>query len=478
MHDIKFIRDNPEAFDRAIALRGVAPQSAALIELDRKRRTAQTEFDELQGRRNTLSKEIGVAKGRKDEARAAELMAEVAALKDRLGQLEAEQKTQEDALTDALSRIPNLPADDVPPGLDEKSNVEQRRHGAPKNYSFKPKEHFDLGEGLGYMDFAAGVKLAGARFTVVKSQLARLERALGQFMLDLHTTEFGYTEMQPPMLVNDASAFGTGQLPKFGDDLFRTINYSAVRDELKRIHDNFTKQGKTLLSDTDDWFKVLDQEVFLKSNEVLNDARFRYWLIPTAEVPLTNLARDLIIDEAELPWRFTALTACFRSEAGAAGRDTRGMIRQHQFNKVELVSIVAPEKSADEHERMTAAAETVLKRLELPFRTMLLCAGDMGGAARKTYDLEVWLPGQNQYREISSCSNCGDWQARRMNARCRAPGEKQTRFVHTLNGSGLAVGRTLIAVMENYQNEDGSISVPDALRPYTGGLSRIEKVSK
>ncbi|MBS4048449.1 MAG: serine--tRNA ligase [Alphaproteobacteria bacterium] len=428
MHDIKLIRDNPEAFDRAIARRGVAPLSANLIELDRKRRSAQTEFDELQGKRNTLSKEIGAAKAKKDEARATELMTEVAALKDRLGILEVEQKAHEEALTDALSRIPNLPAEDVPDGLDEKGNVELRRTGAPKNYSFKPKEHFDLGEGLGYMDFANGVKLAGARFTVVKSQLARLERALGQFMLDLHTSEFGYTEMQPPMLVNDATAFGTGQLPKFGDDLFRTTT--------------------------------------------------GYWLIPTAEVPLTNLARDLIIDESELPWRFTALTACFRSEAGAAGRDTRGMIRQHQFNKVELVSIVSPDKSVEEHERMTEAAETVLKRLDLPFRTMLLCAGDMGGAARKTYDLEVWLPGQDQYREISSCSNCGDWQARRMNARCRAPGEKQTRFVHTLNGSGLAVGRALIAVMENYQNEDGSISVPDALKPYTNGLIKIEKVGK
>lgn len=427
MHDIKLIRENPEAFDRAIARRGVSPQSANLIELDRKRRAAQVEFDELQGKRNSLSKEIGVAKGKKDEARATELMTEVAALKERLGLLEVEQKAHEEALTDALSRIPNLPAEDVPEGLDEKSNVEQRRHGAPKNYRFKPKEHFDLGEGLGYMDFAAGVKLAGARFTVLKSQLARLERALGQFMLDLHTAKFGYTEMQPPLMVNDASAFGTGQLPKFGDDLFRTTT--------------------------------------------------GYWLIPTAEVPLTNLARDLIIDESELPWRFTALTACFRSEAGAAGRDTRGMIRQHQFNKVELVSIVSPDKSVEEHERMTEAAETVLKALDLPFRTMLLCAGDMGGGARKTYDLEVWLPGQDQYREISSCSNCGDWQARRMNARCRAPGEKQTRFVHTLNGSGLAVGRALIAVMENYQQEDGSIAVPDALKPYMGGLTKIEKVS-
>jgi seryl-tRNA synthetase len=428
MHDIKLIRENPEAFDKGVGRRGVAPQSAILIELDRKRRSAQTEFDELQGRRNALSKEIGIAKGKKDEARATELMVEVASLKERLGLLEVEQKAHEEALTDALSRIPNLPAEDVPDGLDEKNNVELRRTGAPKTYSFKPKEHFDLGEGLGYMDFAAGVKLAGARFTVVKSQLARLERALGQFMLDLHTTEFGYTEMQPPMLVNDATAFGTGQLPKFGDDLFRTTT--------------------------------------------------GYWLIPTAEVPLTNLARDLIIDESELPWRFTALTACFRSEAGAAGRDTRGMIRQHQFNKVELVSIVSPDKSVEEHERMTEAAETVLKRLDLPFRTMLLCAGDMGGAARKTYDLEVWLPGQDQYREISSCSNCGDWQARRMNARCRAPGEKQTRFVHTLNGSGLAVGRALIAVMENYQNEDGSITVPDVLKPYAGGLAKVEKVGK
>ncbi len=468
MHDIKLIRDNPEAFDRAIARRGVASLSANLIELDRKRRLAQTEFDELQGKRNTLSKEIGAAKAKKDEARAAELMADVAALKERLGILEVEQKAHEEALTDALSRIPNLPADDVPDGLDEKSNVELRRTGTPKTYSFKPKEHFDLGEGLGYMDFAAGVKLAGARFTVVRSQLARLERALGQFMLDLHTAEFGYTEMQPPMLVNDATAFGTGQLPKFGDDLFSTFHGMNV------FHAAFEQHRKKTFKSTEEANADLSQLM----TDAYNAHKGRLWLIPTAEVPLTNLARDLIIDESELPWRFTALTACFRSEAGAAGRDTRGMIRQHQFNKVELVSIVSPDKSVQEHERMTEAAETVLKRLDLPFRTMLLCAGDMGGAARKTYDLEVWLPGQDQYREISSCSNCGDWQARRMNARCRAPGEKQTRFVHTLNGSGLAVGRALIAVMENYQNEDGSISVPDALKPYTGGLTKVEKVGK
>lgn len=470
MHDIKAIRDNPEAFDRAIARRGVAPQAQSLIELDKKRRTSQLEFDDLQNRRNTLSKEIGAAKAKKDEARAAELMAEVAALKDRLAELEAEQKDHEAALTDALSRIPNLPGEDVPEGLDEKSNVELRRTGAPKTYGFKPKEHFDLGEALGYMDFASGVKLAGARFTVLKSQLARLERALGQFMLDLHTTEFGYTEMQPPMLVNDATAFGTGQLPKFGSDLFRTVDRNGVREAFNNIGP---------IEIPNDWSDDdLGSFYRRKYDELLDDPRFRYWLIPTAEVPLTNLARDLIIDESELPWRFTALTACFRSEAGAAGRDTRGMIRQHQFDKVELVSIVSPDKSIEEHERMTGAAEEVLKRLGLPFRTMLLCAGDMGGAARKTYDIEVWLPGQDQYREISSCSNCWDWQARRMNARCRAPGEKQTRFVHTLNGSGLAVGRTLIAVMENYQNEDGSIAVPDALKPYMGGLDKIEKVGK
>lgn len=429
MHDIKFIRENPAAFDAALARRGVAPQAEGLIALDARRRATQTEFDTTQARRNSLSKEIGAAKAKKDEARAAELMQEVAALKDRLNDLEGDQKAHEAALADALSRLPNLPDADVPDGLDETGNRELRRHGTPASFAFTPREHFELGEALGMMDFDAGVKLAGARFSVLRRDLARLSRALGQFMLDLHVTEFGYDEMQVPLMVNDATAYGTGQLPKFGDDLFRTTN--------------------------------------------------GYWMIPTAEVPLTNLARDQIIDESRLPWRMTALTACFRSEAGAAGRDTRGMIRQHQFEKVELVSITRPEDSESEHDRMTGAAETVLKRLGLPFRTMLLCAGDMGGAARKTYDIEVWLPGQNggkgQYREISSCSNCGDWQARRMNARCRAPGEKQTRFVHTLNGSGLAVGRTLIAVMENYQQADGSIAVPDALRSLMGGRSVIGK---
>ncbi len=427
MHDIKAIRDNPAGFDAAIARRGLPAQAEALVALDARRRAAQADFDTTQARRNALSKEIGAAKARKDEARASELMAEVAALKEALAQHEADQAAAEAALKDALSRIPNLPADDVPPGLSEDDNQELRRHGTPRAFAFKPQEHFDLGEGLGLMDFNTGVKLAGARFTVMRGQLARLSRALGQFMIDLHTTEFGYSETIVPLLVNDDTAFGTGQLPKFGDDLFRTTT--------------------------------------------------GYWMIPTAEVPLTNLARDLIIDENQLPWRLTALTPCFRSEAGAAGRDTRGMIRQHQFEKVELVSIVRPEDSEAEHDRMTEAAETVLKRLELPFRTMLLCAGDMGGAARKTYDIEVWLPGQDRYREISSCSNCGDWQARRMNARCRVPGEKATRFVHTLNGSGLAVGRALIAVLENYQEADGSITIPAALLPYTGGMAKIEKAA-
>ncbi len=466
MHDIKTIRDNPAAFDAAIARRGLSPLAESLIALDAKRRAAQAEFDATQGKRNALSKEIGAAKAKKDEARAAELMAEVSALKDRLSALEAEQKEHEAALSDALSRIPNLPAAEVPDGLDENANQELRRHGALRAFAFKPKEHFDLGESLGLMDFEAGIKLAGARFTVMRGQLARLSRALGQFMLDLHTTEFGYSETIVPLLVNDATAFGTGQLPKFGDDLFRTFDLPGAQEELNKIG-------------PDPKVAHVDQLAAFRSRtiELMNDRRFRYWMIPTAEVPLTNLARDTIIDESQLPWRLTALTPCFRSEAGAAGRDTRGMIRQHQFEKVELVSITRPEDSEAEHERMTGAAETVLKRLELPFRTMLLCAGDMGGAARKTYDIEVWLPGQDRYREISSCSNCGDWQARRMNARCRVPGEKGTRFVHTLNGSGLAVGRTLIAVLENYQQEDGSIAIPDALLPYTGGLKKIEKVA-
>lgn len=423
MHDIRFIRETPEAFDTALAKRSLPPQTANLLALDSVARAVTTRLQELQARRNEASKLIGAAKAQKNEAEAQRLMAEVAAIKDDLTAGDLEEKAHQKTLLDALAAIPNLPADDVPPGKDENDNVEVRSHGEARVPNFTAKEHFDLGEALGQMDFETASKMSGARFVVTRGQLARLERALGNFMLDLHTSEFGYTETNPPMLVRDEAVFGTGQLPKFAEDLFRTEN--------------------------------------------------GYWLIPTAEVSLTNIVRETIMTEAELPKRFTAWTPCFRSEAGAAGRDTRGMIRQHQFSKVELVSITTPDQSDSEHERMTQAAETVLKRLGLSFRTMKLCAGDMGFSARKTYDIEVWLPGQGRYREISSCSNCGDFQARRMDARYRPAGEKGTRFVHTLNGSGLAVGRTLIAVMENYQQGNGTIAVPDVLKPYMGGIEVI-----
>ena len=423
MHDIRLIREAPEAFDAGLARRNLEPRSSHILALDAASRAATTRLQEMQARRNEASKLIGQAKAKKDEAAAAALMAEVAALKETMPLEEQKERDAQKAVQDALAAIPNLPAADVPPGKSEDDNVEIRRAGEPRQPNFAAKEHFDLGEALGQMDFEAAAKMSGARFVVLKSQLARLERALANFMLDLHTGEFGYTEVNPPMMVRDDAAFGTGQLPKFEEDLFRTTN--------------------------------------------------GFWLIPTAEVSLTNLVRESILTEAELPLRLTAWTPCFRSEAGSAGRDTRGMIRMHQFSKVELVSITAPEKSDEEHERMTSAAETVLTRLGLPFRTMTLCAGDMGFSARKTYDIEVWLPGQGRFREISSCSNCGDFQARRMDARYRVAGEKGTRFVHTLNGSGLAVGRTLIAVMENYQQGNGTIAVPDALKPYMGGIEVI-----
>ena len=420
MHDLRLIRDNPEAFDRGLARRGVSPIAGEILELDTRRRAAQTILQEIQARRNEASKEIGKAKREGRDADA--LMAEVAGLKDRIQQIEEEERAAGATLEGFLVSLPNLPADDVPDGPDETANVELRRVGEPPRIN-TALEHFDLGEKLGMMDFAAGAKLSGARFTVLRGKLARLERALGQFMLDLHVNEHGFTEVMPPLLVRDEAAFGTGQLPKFSEDLFRTNT--------------------------------------------------GHWLIPTAEVPLTNLVSDSILDLEDLPLRMTALTPCFRSEAGAGGKDTRGMIRQHQFWKVEMVSVTGPDQSQAEHERMTECAETVLKRLGLPFRTIVLCTGDMGFSARKTYDIEVWLPGQNMYREISSVSNCGDFQARRMKARCRARGEKNTQFVHTLNGSGVAVGRCLIAVMENFQQPDGSIIVPEALRPYMGGLDRI-----
>lgn len=422
MHDVRRLRDDPDQFAAALARRGVDLDVAALAAAEERRRALQTELQAGLARRNEASKAIGQAKAQKDEETAAALMAEVTALKARLPELEAEERAAGEALDATLAALPNLPLPEVPDGADENDNVLVDKRGIQPDFPFPPREHDDLGLALG-LDFESAAAISGARFAVLKGQVARLNRALGQFMLDMHVHEHGYTEVAPPLLVRDEAVFGTGQLPKFAEDLFRT-----------------------------------------------SDGR---WLIPTAEVSLTNLVRDRILDASALPLRFTALTPCFRSEAGAAGKDTRGLIRQHQFDKVEMVAIATPEQSAEEHERMTANAEAILDRLGLAYRRMLLCTGDMGFAAAKTYDLEVWLPGQGRYREISSISNCTDFQARRMNARCRAEGEKGTRLVHTLNGSGLAVGRTLVAVLENYQQADGSVTVPPALRPYMGGLDRL-----
>ncbi|MEX6634592.1 serine--tRNA ligase [Hyphococcus lacteus] len=423
MFDIKFIRDNPDAFDAGLARRGLGPRAGEILALDEEARKYTHVLNDLQERRNAASKQIGAAKAKGDEDEFNRLRADVDAIKQQMPVAEAEQKKKQDAIRDILSGIPNIPADDVPEGKDEDANVELRTWGEP-NRSNSAKEHFDIGEALGQMDFETAANMSGARFVLLKGQLARLERAIANFMLDLHTGEFNYTEVAPPLLVKDDALYGTGQLPKFTEDLFKTTG--------------------------------------------------DHWLIPTAEVSLTNMVREQIVAEEELPMRLTAWTPCFRSEAGSAGRDTRGMIRLHQFSKVELVSITAPDQSKDEHERMIGCAEEVLKRLELPYRTMVLSTGDMGFGAVKTYDIEVWLPGQNAFREISSVSNCGDFQARRMNARCRPKGEKQTKFVHTLNGSGLAVGRTMVAILENYQNADGSVTVPEALRPFMGGVTKIE----
>lgn len=427
MLDIKWIRDNPAALDAALAKRGAEALSASVIALDEKRRSLVQSVQDMQSRRNSASKEIGAAMAQKNTELADKLKAEMATLKETLPGAEEEERKVSAELTDMLSRIPNIPLDDVPVGKDEHDNEVKRVVGDKPGWNHAPHEHYEIGEALGYMDFERAAKLSGARFTVLTSQLARMERALGQFMLDLHTREHGYTEVSSPLMVRDEAMYGTGQLPKFSEDLFRTT-----------------------------------------------DGR---WLIPTAEVTLTNLVSGEILDQDKLPLRFTALTPSFRSEAGSAGRDTRGMLRQHQFWKCELVSITDADSSVAEHERMTACAEEVLKRLGLHFRTMTLCSGDMGFGARKTYDLEVWLPGQNTYREISSCSVCGDFQGRRMNARYRNASDKTLNFVHTLNGSGTAVGRCLIAVMENYLNEDGSITVPDVLLPYMGGITRIEKAA-
>ncbi|MFL5005087.1 MAG: serine--tRNA ligase [Microvirga sp.] len=467
MHDIRFIRDNPQAFDNGLAKRGLAPMAAQLIALDEERRRAIAAAQEAQQRRNALSKEIGQAKAKKDEARANALMAEVAQLKESVPALEAAEREANAALDKALAEIPNLPSPEVPVGADEHGNVEKSRFGNPRNFA-APKEHFELGEAMRLMDFETAAKLSGSRFVVLKGQLARLERALGQFMLDLHTTEHGYTEVSPPVLVRDEAMFGTTQLPKFEDDQFaaiRQISHTERWIETAKTMFAGVREGR--LTDSDDEFARVFHERPLAE---------KLWLIPTAEVSLTNLVREAITPEDELPLRVTALTPCFRAEAGAAGKDTRGMLRQHQFTKCELVSITTPEQSADEHERMLGCAEEVLKRLDLPHRVMTLCTGDMGFAAAKTYDIEVWLPGQGTYREISSCSVCTDFQARRMNARYR-PKDGKPRLVHTLNGSGVAVGRALIAVMENYQDEDGSVSVPDALAPYMGGVKRIEGAS-
>ena len=477
MLDIKWIRENPEALDRALRNRNAEPAAERLIALDEARRAHIKTLEEAQARRNAASKEIGKAKAQKDEATAQKLMAEVAELKEFLGEAEAKGRELDKALEDALAVVPNVPLDDVPVGPDEHANALYRRWGEFPNTrqawpnDFRPKEHDELGEALGEMDFEAAAKLSGSRFVVLKRGLARLERALGQFMLDLHTEEHGYTEIQPPLLVSDSTMFGTAQLPKFADDQFRAV----YRRDLNEIT-------------VDTWNAAIAKARSMGVDPIDNPERFRgylndafakdyseaaLWLIPTAEVPLTNLVRESILDEAALPLRFTALTPCFRSEAGAAGKDTRGMIRQHQFDKVELVSITAPEQSREEHERMLTCAEEVLRRLDLHYRVMTLSTGDMGFASQKTYDIEVWLPGQGRYREISSCSVCGDFQARRMQARFRPKEGKGTRLVHTLNGSGVAVGRALIAVMENYQNSDGSITVPDALRSYIHGVERI-----
>jgi seryl-tRNA synthetase len=483
MHDIRWIRDNPEAFDRGLTRRGLERQAERLIELDERRRANIFELETAKARRNAASKEIGEAKKTKDEDKAKLLMAEVAALKDLMPALEAEEKAASKALDDALAEIPNLPLDEVPDGKDEKDNVEHHRFGSKHDFAFAPKQHFDLGESLGQMDFEAAAKLSGARFVVLKKSLARLERALGQFMLDVHTSEpHNYAEIAPPLLVRDEVMFGTAQLPKFKDDQFaarRDVSLAEriERDWRRQFQDFVNKliSEKGLLGAVHE-VTNLPVVTFVLGQDMASQPRSDdFWLIPTAEVPLTNLVRESIVDEAQLPLRYTACTPCFRAEAGAAGKDTRGMIRQHQFTKVELVSITAPEQSKDEHERMLACAEEVLKRLDLHYRVMTLCAGDMGFASQKTYDIEVWLPGQNMYREISSCSICGEFQARRMNARYRTKEGRAVRHVHTLNGSGVAVGRALIAVMETYQQADGSIAVPDALQGYMGGMKKIEK---
>jgi seryl-tRNA synthetase len=507
MHDIKAIRDDPEDFDDRLRRRGLSPQAESLIALDEKRRAAIAALQSAQERRNAASKEIGAALARKDAGAADDLRAEVAGLKATMLELEAAERAAGKALHDALAEIPNLPLDDVPDGKDENDNVEVRRYGEAPVFSnsYVPKEHFEIGEKLGLMDFDIATKLSGARFVVLKGALARLSRALQQFMLDLHTGEHGYQEIEPPVLVRNDAMFGTAQLPKFKEDQYpirvsaalpKARDYSAPASirkfsELAKQQDISEQAVYSILKerspDPETWAVALEfvkgvidlkegyrSDIEAITNSLVEADRNAFWLIPTAEVPLTNLVRESILDEKALPLRFTAGTLCFRAEAGAAGRDTRGMIRQHQFEKVELVSITTPEEGRAEHERMTVCAEEVLKRLGMHFRTVELCAGEIGFGSRKTYDIEVWLPGQGRFREISSCSLCGDFQARRMNARFQGGDAKSTRFVHTLNGSGVAVGRALIAVLENYQQPDGGVTIPEVLRGYMGGMTRIE----
>ncbi len=499
MYDIKWIREHLQAFDTGLIRRGMQDAERKvlidkILALDEARRTAITKFEQTQARRNAASKEIGDAKKAKDEAKASKLMAEVAELKDSIGSLEADSKKLDEELngpSGLLATIPNMPLDDVPDGADASGNVERHVFGKKRAYAFKPKQHFELGEALGQMDFELAAKLSGARFVVLQKGLARLERALGQFMLDVHTgKEHGYTEVSPPLMVRDRAMFGTAQLPKFEKDQFpvtmvlfedllgsttsqaATVFHGVQEEYRRRTGKEMTTEEAIsgyvdgLKQGLPEFREVFEQETGLPS---------RLWLIPTAEVPLTNLVRESIVEESALPMRLTACTPCFRAEAGAAGKDTRGMIRQHQFTKVELVSITTPDKSREEHERMLACAEEVLKKLDLHYRVVTLCTGDMGFAAQKTYDIEVWLPGQNAYREISSCSVCGEFQARRMNARYRS--KEGVRHVHTLNGSGVAVGRALIAVMETYQDDKGAIVVPEALKPYMGGITKIARVA-
>ncbi|MFO1102052.1 MAG: serine--tRNA ligase [Methylocystis sp.] len=475
MYDIKWIRENAEIFDRGRKRRGLEPLSAQLLAFDDARRAAIGALQKAQERRNAASKEIGAAMKAGDSAKAEALKAEVASIKENWPALEDAERYAIAELDNALASIPNIPLDEVPDGADENDNVEVARWGAPRNFDFTPKEHFEIGEGLSLMDFETAAKISGARFVVNKGGLARLERALAQFMLDLHTNEHDYMEVSPPLLVRDDAMFGTAQLPKFREDQFSAGRGISNSEFYTKLDELAREEAAAALGKKANEVALEEKVKFYNTVVERVPAQEQFWLIPTAEVPLTNLVRESILDEAQLPMRMTAGTYCFRAEAGAAGKDTRGMIRQHQFYKVELVSITTPEQSLVEHERMTECAEKVLQLLELPYRKVVLCTGDMGFASQKTYDLEVWLPGQGKYREISSCSVCGDFQARRMNARYRPAESKGPRFVHTLNGSGVAVGRAMVAVLENYQQEDGSVDVPRVLRPYMGGLSRISR---